>query len=285
METIKNQLINTIIMVKPDKIIKEYEKYCEKYDIPIEHLVEIISDLKVIPMIRGKAFEFTVEDELTEILPQKKWKISHPRINAQPTIGDVDVKVTRLSDKKKIKVECKLSGKGSFKIKNDFIGFKVKCMRSRTVNDNVMATALAKRYKINRNLILLHRDNYREDDFDFVVTSLGNSLWKTEKNEYKFNGNEEQHKKLSELFPNHFKSFKNFKEESFNFYLFARSSYIKCKKNNNIKCVRKKCIKSEFSENCGFIPNYPIVNLKEVVEGKSPWKLLSCIEEEFEKFL
>jgi hypothetical protein len=272
-------------MTEPDRIMEILEEYCEKYDVPLEHLAKIISDLKVIPMIRGKGFEFTISDELKKILPQEKWGVSNPRINAQPTISDIDVKVTRLSDDKKINIECKLTKKASFKIEEDFTGFQVKCMRSRTVNDNVMATNLSGRYGISRDLLLLHRDNYRENDFDFVITSLGNSFWVTENNDYIFKGNEDQHEKLSEMFPRHFVAFDNFQNEAFDFFLFARSSDIKVDTSNNITCVRRKCITQGFSNSCGFIPDYPIVNLKEVVEGKSPWKLLSCIEEEFEKFL
>ena len=36
------------------KIIDEVREYCQYYDLPLSHIVEIISDLKVIPMLRGK---------------------------------------------------------------------------------------------------------------------------------------------------------------------------------------------------------------------------------------
>lgn len=35
---------------------KEVEEFCRRFDIPIEYLADTLSDPKVIPMIRGKAF-------------------------------------------------------------------------------------------------------------------------------------------------------------------------------------------------------------------------------------
>lgn len=46
------------------KLIKDVKRYCDDFDIPINHIVEVISDRKVIPMLRGKAFEFSVTDFL-----------------------------------------------------------------------------------------------------------------------------------------------------------------------------------------------------------------------------
>ena len=148
-------------------IFQKIKKYCEYYDIPIYNLVEIISDLKVIPMIRGKGFEFTVSNILSDILPKDKWSISNPNINAQSEIHDVDVIVMRNIDEKKIRIECKLSGKDSFRIQEGLPKFKVKCMRSRTISDNEMATRMAQKYGVDRELVINHPDQYREGDFDF----------------------------------------------------------------------------------------------------------------------
>ncbi|PIW74711.1 MAG: restriction endonuclease, partial [Candidatus Portnoybacteria bacterium CG_4_8_14_3_um_filter_44_15] len=52
-----------------DKKVKEY---CEKYNIPIFYLAETLYEPKVVPMIRGKAFEFSVMMALQEILPKNK---------------------------------------------------------------------------------------------------------------------------------------------------------------------------------------------------------------------
>lgn len=38
---------------------QKIEEYCEKYNIPISYLAETLLEPKVVPMIRGKGFEFS----------------------------------------------------------------------------------------------------------------------------------------------------------------------------------------------------------------------------------
>lgn len=257
---------------------KEIEDYCAYYNLPIKHLASILSDLKVIPMIRGKGFEFTVSDFLRVNLDKKKWIVSNPNLNAQSEIHDVDVYVTRKKDNKQIRIECKLSGKDSFRVAEGHPQFKVKCMRSRTVSDNEMATRMAKRYDIPRAKVVKHPDQYRHQDFDFVITSMGNAFWTTEDRKYIFSGSEKELKILSQLFPKHFKVDMNkeqFRDATFNFLLIANSKKMTVKKANEVVCTRKKCIQSGNAVDCGFIPNYPVVNLTEVSTGSSPWKINS----------
>ena len=259
------------------KIIDEVKEYCQYYDLPLSHIVEIISDLKVIPMLRGKGFEFTVSDFLKTKL-SSQWNISNPNINAQSEVHDVDVYVIRKKDNKQIRIECKLAGKYSFSRDFDNPVFKVKCMRSRTISDNEVATRMAKKYKIERKLVLYHADNYREDDFDYVIASMGNAFWTTKDKKYIFECTDEDTNILSKLFPSHFKNIKNkneFRERAFNFLLIAHSKDITVSKSNGVICTRRKCIENGTSTSCGFIPNYPIINLKEVARGKCPWKILS----------
>ncbi len=265
-------------------ILKSIQKYCKKYDIAIKYLLEIISDLKVIPMIRGKSFEFSVSDLLKSKL-SRDWKVENLNINAQQGTHDVDVQITRISDKKKIRVECKLTKNDSFQINQNIAEIRVKCMRSRTFSDNPAATRMATHYGVDRNQLLIHADSYREQDFDFVITSSGNSMWTTINGRYTFDGNIEQFNLLKRLFPDNFKDFKKFQQEAFNFLLFAKSSDMVVSTNNNLKCTRNKCKNKGTDTNCGFIPNYPVINLNDVASSNSHWKRISSIEAEFNNFL
>src|SRR3989338_2937159 len=123
-------------------ILKKIQDYCRKYDIAIKYLLDVISDLKVIPMIRGKSFEFSVSDLLKSKL-SKNWKVENLNINAQQGTHDIDVQITRINDKKKIRVECKLTKNDSFQINQEGAEIRVKCMRSRTFSDNPAATRMA----------------------------------------------------------------------------------------------------------------------------------------------
>ena len=49
---------------------QELIDFCELYNLPLEHLGATLKDPKVIPMIRGKAFEFSVKDRLSQVLNQ-----------------------------------------------------------------------------------------------------------------------------------------------------------------------------------------------------------------------
>ncbi|NJR19112.1 MAG: XRE family transcriptional regulator, partial [Calothrix sp. CSU_2_0] len=87
-----------------DKLVK----FCEEYNIPIEYLADVLSDPKVVPMIRGKAFEFSVAATLSRILNPEEWKVDKPIINSQLGLHDTDVRVTHLLTKKVLTVECKV---------------------------------------------------------------------------------------------------------------------------------------------------------------------------------
>jgi len=248
-----------------------------------------MSDLKVIPMLRGKGFEYTVTDLLKSLLDSSKWDISNPNINAQSEVHDVDVYVTRKKDNKNVRIECKLSDKDSFRLYGDSPKFQVKCMRSRTVSDNEMATRMARRYGVSRETVLAHPDNYRDIDFDFVITSMGNAFWTTDDTgRYIFKASNEQIKTLVVLFPKIFNekdSIDEFKKKTFNFMIFAKSKSITATRENNVVCRRKRCITQGTFNTCGFIPNYPAVNLKELSEGRSVWRQLADIERALNELL
>ncbi len=212
-------------------------------------------------------------------------------INSQLGTRESDILVTRVKEKA-INVECKLAKNDSFAIKSVMIAgllqdiglFRVKCMRSRTVSDNETATRMSADYGIPRKIVLMHADNYREQDFDFVVASLGNAFWTTINGKYEFNGTNEQFKFLKRLFPKQFTSFDKFQEESYNFLLIARSKELIVSPLNRITCSRKRCKTNGTQDNCGFIPNYPLINLNNVANGIGPWKLLCASEKEFDIF-
>lgn len=70
--------------------IEKLEIFGDRYNLNIEYLVEILDDPKVIPMIRGKSFEFTVQSYLSEIL-SSQYQVTNPRLNPQAGFKDVDV--------------------------------------------------------------------------------------------------------------------------------------------------------------------------------------------------
>ena len=76
--------------------IKKVVEYCDYYNIPLKYLAETMSEPKVVPMIRGKAFEFSIMILLQSILPKNEWEVSKISINAQSGFHDVDVQVIHL---------------------------------------------------------------------------------------------------------------------------------------------------------------------------------------------
>ncbi len=109
-------------------------EFCKFYNIPLEHLADVLQEPKVIPMIRGKAFEFSVMLALQEILPKDEFEVSKTPMNAQFGSPDEDVLVLYKPTQTTISVECKLAAKGRFRLhKKQGDEIRVKCMRSRTV--------------------------------------------------------------------------------------------------------------------------------------------------------
>ena len=50
--------------------IEKLKKICTSYDIEFENLSDIINDPKLMPMLRGKSFEYTALRALEKILPK-----------------------------------------------------------------------------------------------------------------------------------------------------------------------------------------------------------------------
>jgi len=154
--------------------------FCEKYNIPVFYLSETLYEPKVVPMIRGKAFEFSVMTELQRILPNKDWIVEKVPMNAQIGFHDIDVQIIHKATKRTIRVECKLSKKGGYKLFPDgHSEIRVKCMRSRTLGPSKVKE-LAPKLKIDRKILSIHNDQYLPSDFDIVITSIGNAFYKTD---------------------------------------------------------------------------------------------------------
>jgi hypothetical protein len=137
-------------------------KYCKKFNIPIEHIFEILEDQKVTPMIRGKAMEYSLALILRLNLNQLEWSVDKLNLNAQSGAGDEDVSITHKRTGIRLRAESKSTKRGSMRtgIKSREIKephFLVKCHRSRS------------------NMKLATNDKYSVDSFDVVLTNTSNA--------------------------------------------------------------------------------------------------------------
>jgi hypothetical protein len=228
--------------------------FCEHYNIPVEYLADTLNEPKVVPMIRGKAFEFTVFKKLKEVFPSSRWDVQKSIMNAQLSSHDEDVAIVHLSTETRLSVECKLAGKGRFKklSSGDFM-INVKCMRSRTMGENIVRR-LAPQLGISVKLLNIHNDQYRLNDFDLIVTSIGNAFYETDDDGlFYWSPNETGIDFLSRLF--------NTDDPDTLQKLAFNKMYLTSSKNLSVgngfhTCSRKKCTKPK---KCGFIPNYPSI--------------------------
>src|SRR5438132_14248429 len=103
------------IRIKKD-LKKEIEDYCKRFDVPVEYLIDIISDQKVLPMIRGKGVEYNLFNLLGKMLDTKEWRTEKRNINPQPNKIDEDVVVVHVKSGTEIIVECKSAVRNSFRL-------------------------------------------------------------------------------------------------------------------------------------------------------------------------
>ncbi len=281
-----------------DQWIDDIRKYCRKLNIETKDLYSVLSDPKVSPMIRGKAFEFSLSYRLSQILASDEWTVSKPTMNAQSNAHDVDVKVLHNPTETVISVECKLAKKGSFRVakrkyrnrdKNDYF-LEVKCMRSRTTlsDDRVRTGAAA--HGVTKEAFKLHSDQYRAVNFDVVATSIANAFYETEEDTgmYIFQPSENARKLFEEFNP------PNDEEELqlfiYNKIYLARSMDLAVTTKSGVECGRRNCTDRS---NCGFIPNSPLINFGNIGDlppGKIPapnnhWVELKDAESLFRKSL
>ncbi len=250
--------------------------YCRSLNISTDDLYSIVNDLKVAPMIRGKAFEFSTYSRLKTLLHADEWLVTKPTMNAQSSLHDVDVLVTHLETNTKISVECKLAGKGHFGVakrargagigKGDYI-IGVKCMRSRTTKTPEKATTMARLLGVTQKAYLAHSDQYRSTHFNIVATSIGNAFYETLEDDdgnmmYKFQPSEAGAEFIQHLQPPSVDE-SELQEFVYNKIYLARSDSLAASPASGVVCGRKKC---DDQHGCGFIPNYPIINFGRVGE-------------------
>lgn len=142
----------------------DISEYCEKYNIPIENLLDILEDQKVLPMMRGKASEFIATAVLKKILNKREWQVQKLNLNPQHGHSDEDISITHSRKGTRLNVEVKSSVRESFKIGTprtiiNSPHFKVKCHRSRS------------------NTKKKTNDRYLVDDFDLIITNVSNAIF------------------------------------------------------------------------------------------------------------
>ena len=243
------------------------KEYCEKYNIPVLYLAETLYEPKVVPMIRGKAFEFSVMMALQEILPTSEWIVDKPVMNAQIGFHDVDVRVIHKPTEKIIRIECKLAKKGGHRMFSDgHSEIRVKCMRSRTLGP-AKVKELAPKLGVSEKVLAVHNDQYLPADFDIVITSIGNAFYATDKKTGFF---EWKPTKAGEDFLQKIGLVGKESPRDFAFktMFVAKASDLTIGK-NGIVCTRGLC---KNKKACGFIPNYPIITFdKKTNLPKNKW--------------
>ena len=139
--------------------------YCREYNVPIEYLMEILNDQKVLPMIRGKASEYNSYLALKRVLPVTEWTVTKLNLNAQPNTSDQDVSIMHRRTGMNLTVETKNAVRGSFK--NGLRAkicvvphFRIKCHRSRS----------------NMSLATTSNDRYAVGCFDIVISNVSNAI-------------------------------------------------------------------------------------------------------------
>jgi hypothetical protein len=155
------------------------KQFCDFFNIPVTYLADTLYDPKVTPMIRGKAFEYSAMIALRKSLPPDEWEVSKPILNPQLGFHDIDIKVIHKKTGKSIGVECKLAKKEGFRAYGDgHSKIEVKCMRSRTLGE-AMVRELSPRLGIAPEVLAIHNDQYLPNNFDIVITTIGNAFYRT----------------------------------------------------------------------------------------------------------
>ena len=234
---------------------EKVKDYCEKYNIPVLYLTETLYEPKVVPMIRGKAFEFSVMMALQEILPRDTWQVDKPMMNAQIGFHDIDVRALHKPTGKVVRVECKLAKKGGHRLFTDgHSEIRVKCMPSRTLG-LAKVKEMAPKFNIPEKVLAIHNDQYLSADFDLVISSIGNAFYITDEKTgyFEWGPSQEGENFLRKIGASNKNEFKDF---AFRTLYVAKTSDLKIG-NNGVICTRAQC---RNKKNCGFIPNYPIIN-------------------------
>ena len=140
--------------------------YCRRYSIPVEYIFDILTDQKVVPMLRGKGMEFNVYLALKQSLSSQEWAVEKLNLSAQTGTPDQDIGVTHRRTGERLIVESKSAVRGSMTMgsrsrNHPIPHFKVKCHRSRS----------------NIKLATVGNDRYKVDSFDVLVSNPSNALF------------------------------------------------------------------------------------------------------------
>ncbi|OGZ96783.1 MAG: hypothetical protein A3J10_02475 [Candidatus Sungbacteria bacterium RIFCSPLOWO2_02_FULL_54_10] len=257
------------------------EEYCKKYNIPLLYLAETLYEPKVVPMIRGKAFEFSVMMALQEILPLAEWVVDKPVMNAQMGLHDVDVRVLHKPTGKIIRIECKLAKKGGYRLFPDgHSEIRVKCMRSRTLGP-AKVKELAPKMGISEGVLAIHNDQYIPSDFDIVVSSIGNAFYTTDKTTglFEWSPSKKANDFLDKL---GFTGKENLRDFAFKTMFAVKASNLAIGVSGVI-CTRELC---RDTTACNFIPNYPIISFeKNAQKPANRWVPLREVLRLFDEFV
>jgi hypothetical protein len=218
--------------------------YCQKYNVPINHLFKILEDQKVTPMIRGKAHEYNGYDILKKTLNENEWEVHKLNLNAQPGFDDQDISIRHRRSGVDIKVEMKTAVRDSFRTglttrKLTVPHFKVKSHKSRSSIKKANTT----------------NDRYEIAHFDILLTTPINSIYQ---------GNTIDGTLKVTDHPDRLKVLENYYDTHDNSILIN-----KCR--NDWRFTRPSFIAED-----GFLPRTPYVQLK----GDINWKKLDMLENE-----
>lgn len=140
---------------------KRLREWSERYDIQANHVIMVLDDAKVIPMIRGKVTEIVVYERLRRVLDPTVWNVTKPNINPQPNKLDQDILIIHRQKDMKFVIEVKNATRGSLRVerRTSNLCLNIKCHKSRSNK---------KRPHTN--------DRYLIGEFDFVVSNMSNAL-------------------------------------------------------------------------------------------------------------
>ena len=252
--------------------IQKLINYCEEHGLDFDVLPSIINEPKVVPMVRGIGYEYVVVESLKKIFrDDKRFTAGKTIVNAQLTNKGSDADIYDNELNKIIRIECKLASTKSFKELTKSINYphcKIKVMRSRTLGAE-MIDRQSKKMGISKKYLSAHKDSYTASDFDYVVTNIRNAFYITENNLFKFSPNKIEWEFLENFFE--VKDHKIIDEKLKNTHFFISSKKL-TPKFSGIGCNRRDCPNID---DCDFIPNYPIFNLKTLDQ----WRPLSEIRD------
>lgn len=145
------------------RVYNNIAEYCSTYNIPREHLLDILEDQKVLPMIRGKATEYIGAVVLRQALDPRDWSVAKLNLNPQPGAYDEDVSITYRRTGVRLKAETKNAVRGKFSLGTRSTPephFAVKCHKSRS------------------NFVKEHNDRYEVGDFDVLLSNVSNAIFR-----------------------------------------------------------------------------------------------------------